>query len=279
MTLQSYKGTPAKQAMSNETSVYSLPDNTTISTLKLRITPKVEDYGRLVSCNATQFDRNFKPLFITNVANPIILNVTFPPQRESEKSYMVDGNNVTISFIFTANPNPYAIKWFLLNKDSYNATDNEDIDHNWKLRKGGDIIPEVNINKVIWPLNDTWTLSKLNEDYTDNKFVVKRLQKINDLIYSAELVIKNVELRDSENIYGLTVINNIGQQNYFGKLKFRNASHRAHPFLSYIFKGIIIPMIIFVGLALFVLIIRRKRNIARPQNGETKQALLDPEEK
>ena len=84
------------------------------SVQQVKITPTIEDHGKVVTCEAFLMDGEDNILFNKSNASTK-LNVEFPPQPVDNQTFAADlSSNVTVSFEIAANPAPVNSTWSIL---------------------------------------------------------------------------------------------------------------------------------------------------------------------
>lgn len=170
------------------------------------ITPKIEDHGKMVACKAALMDGENKPLYGLSNAPQIKMNVTFPPQPLANQSLSGDqGGNVTISFVFKANPIPTKISWFIsIPPEIQNKT--------------SELNTRQEADKGMAENNNTTTVVELTPGHSDDKYDVSQLMDEGDMKYRVEMTILALDFSDHDDSYYLAVSNSLGTQNYYYSL-------------------------------------------------------------
>ena len=182
------------------------PEGLYNTTQKVMVKPRISDHGSLVNCKAVQFDKENHKLFDDASAEPVKLNVTFPPQPTSNKSLNAEaGTNLTIKFEFKSNPMPTRIDWCI---------------------KIPAVVQSPKFRHLLRELkdkleNETQTVT-LSPGHNDDKYQVFETEAIGELSFSTSMVIFNVEKTDHDDEYYIEVENSRGTQKYFFEVSVDN---------------------------------------------------------
>ena len=211
----------------SEFDVIATPDENGVyeSEMWVTVTAAPEDHGRKIKCSAAVMDNDLeqKSLIYEMVEAPETeLNVTFKPiEMAAQKGEAQEGENIQISFVFMANPEPMEVKWKVITKGEDAAPEPEETDGNnsndVEGRQEGeneegtddgeetnDIVDDVEDDKV-----DIFGLG-----HNDDKYKASDLITEAPLKYRANFTLMNVDFEDGKKSYQLEVTNAIGTRTY-----------------------------------------------------------------
>lgn len=208
------------------------------------------DFGKVLSCQASQFDNLNQTLFGTVDAEEIRLNVTFPAQPMVKQKVSGEmGGEVNVAITFQANPAPTGIRWLIkedvepTEEEVEEVTDGQDDsesdneesedgegegEEEGKEDEGGE---EGNGEEGIGPRNGEESSKESGSDdeesepekvketvltpgHKDDKFVAAEVMALEANKYKVELTIKRLTKEDAEKTYEVEVTNSNGVESY-----------------------------------------------------------------